>query len=277
VTCTTTGALGCTVSGLTNGTQYTFTVTAANGVGTGALSSPSNPVVPHTPSSDVTGPVVDTPVVNIVAPQTMGSAVKVLVSWPDAADDSGIAAYELQREDGAGPWVSVSLDTPTSTSAGVNVTRGSNTAFRVRATDGAGNTGSWTTAPTANVATLQETSSSVVYSAGWTRVALTGAAGGYVEQSATANATATFMFTGTSVGFVTTVAVARGVVEITLDGTDVTLVDLYSPTKKTKTVAWSPDSPLVAGMHTVELRVTGSRNVNATSARIDIDAFLVWP
>ena len=45
-TCTTTGATTCIVTGLTNGTSYTFSVTATNSSGTSLSSSASNSVMP---------------------------------------------------------------------------------------------------------------------------------------------------------------------------------------------------------------------------------------
>jgi hypothetical protein len=82
-TCSTSEATACTVSGLKNGTEYRFTVTAKNGNGVGP-SSVSNGVVP----SAVPG-----------APGGVSAVAGVLratISWtPSAANGSPVSAYKV--------------------------------------------------------------------------------------------------------------------------------------------------------------------------------------
>ena len=90
LTCATTGALSCGVSGLTNGTSYTFTVTATNGIGTGDPSLPSAPVVPATVPTKPLG----------VAAEPNNT--RATVSWSAPSSDGGdsIAAYTVTSSPG---------------------------------------------------------------------------------------------------------------------------------------------------------------------------------
>lgn len=78
-TCSTTGALSCAVSGLTNGTAYTFTVRASNAIGPGPASAPSAPVTPATVPGAPTGV------------SAVGANTAALVSWAAPADNGGDA------------------------------------------------------------------------------------------------------------------------------------------------------------------------------------------
>lgn len=66
-----------TVTGLTNGTTYTFTVQALNGAGTGAASTPTSPVTPSTTPGAPTGAV------------AVAADGQVSLSWTAPAQDGG--------------------------------------------------------------------------------------------------------------------------------------------------------------------------------------------
>ncbi len=90
------------VTGLTNGTSYTFTITAKNAVGTGPMSAPSNAVTPGAPSEPF--------ITNTVA--GVGSAT---ITWSAPADTgvTPITQYQVRSSGGASAIVDGSTFTVT--------------------------------------------------------------------------------------------------------------------------------------------------------------------
>jgi hypothetical protein len=214
------------------------------------------------------------PTAAIVFPQTVGTTVTVRVTWPQASEANGISAYSLQIKRNTSAWMSVALPQLSATSVDVALRPGNVYRFRLSATDGAGNTSAYLTTARSKLRRVQENAIAVSYSGSWRRVALTGSSGGYVKRSITAGNRATFTFSGRYVAIVSTIGPARGIAQVRVDGALVTTIDLYSATLLRARVVWS--GPLAAGAHTIEVRVTGSRNAASSSPRVDVDAFLAW-
>ena len=171
--CTTTGATTCIVTGLTNGSSYTFEVTATNAVGTSAPSAPSSPAIPATVPDAPTG-VIATPGDGWVS-----------VSWLPGAFNGGdpVTSYTVTASPG-GATCGVSVRIPeTDTCRVTGLATGTSYTFSVTATNAVGPSASSTPTPPTVAAVHPDaptgvtgTRASTQVSVSWTAPAANGSA-----------------------------------------------------------------------------------------------------
>jgi hypothetical protein len=91
--------------------------------------------------------------------------------------------------------------------------------------------------------------------------------------SATTNATVTLLFYGTGIDVYARKTLVDGIAAFSVDNGAETSVDLYSPTDLDNNLAYSAQVPL--GLHTVKVRVTGTRNPLSWGNYVGVDKFVV--
>nr|WP_230209349.1 DUF4082 domain-containing protein [Tetrasphaera sp. HKS02] len=147
------------VTGLTNGTAYTFTVSATNAIGTSPESAASNQVTPATVSA---------PGAPTAVTATAGN-VSAVVSWTAPADGgSPITGYTITPYIGSSAQASTTISgSPPATSAAVTgLTNGTTYTFTVSATNAIGTGPSSAASPPVTPATVPSAPTGVAATAG---------------------------------------------------------------------------------------------------------------
>jgi hypothetical protein len=242
----------------------TKTVSAEFRNGAGAVSAP----VSHSIILDTTAPTITRAPAPTLRTGNLGSTgAPVAINWVGHDATSGIKNYDLMESVDGGAFSLVA--SPITATANLSLQPGHSYRFEVRATDKAGNVSGFAAGSTFTLSAFQETSSSIVYSSGWTLQALPGAYGGSVKFAAIAGKQATFSFTGSQVAWVSTVNTDRGSASASVDGGAATTVSTNGPSLHPATIVYT--KAVAAGAHSLLLQVLGT----AGHPRVDIDAFLV--
>jgi hypothetical protein len=219
--------------------------------------------------TDTTAPTVLKPVQRIGG-GSVGTRLPTTITWGGADGGSGIDHYTLQRSRDSASWTSVTLSSLLTTSVSQQLDLGHTYRYRVRSVDRAGNRSSWAYGPVFKPKQIQEMSTAITYTGSWTSVTNAAALGGTFRTTTAGTARASYTFSGSNFAWLAEVGPGRGKVDIYIDGSRVTTVDLYSLSTQVRRIVFTKRWGTF-GTHTISLRN------KATFARpgADIDAFLL--
>jgi spore germination protein YaaH len=234
-----------------------------------ASNGAQSPVFPTVVVLDTTPPSVGPPSIAPVRGSTAGKTdIPVRISWP-ATDLNPIAAADLELSAGGSPFVTRLLPEPASRSVVLPLKTGVGYAFRVGATDAAGNAALPVDSAATTFSKTENSASAIRYSAGWRRVASTSASGGSLTSATAKGATTTYRFTGSGIAILGPVGPTRGVARVYIDDVLGGSLNAYSSVSGSRRILYS--MLLESGAHTVRIVLAGP----TTHPRVDLDAVVV--
>lgn len=93
--------------------------------------------------------------------------------------------------------------------------------------------------------------------------------------SSTANDYCQVRFNGAKIQWLGAKAPEHGIMAVSIDGGSETVIDCYQPSRQDQVVLYDSGT-LNAGQHTLKVRVTGTRNANATNGWINADEVIIY-
>jgi hypothetical protein len=252
-TATTTGATSVIVPSLTDGTSYTFTVTATNAIGTSGSSAASNPVTPNPPT-------IPDPPTGVTA--TAGDA-QASVSWTAPFNGgSAITGYTVTSDPAGGTASTLGATSTTVT----GLTNGTAYTFTVVATNAVGPSNA--SAPSNSVTPTAGSGKSNTAEGGTAGASVTTANSGGVSGNAF---TVVGMGSGASLVYATAAA-AHGALGYSLHGSSGTATLMgwngFSATSMAIRLYYNPGPTLPSKV----MRLADIRNSTATAARVELSA-----
>jgi hypothetical protein len=184
------------------------------------------------------------------------------------ASGASVRSYRVYQSTNNGVSFSTSAISTSSASSGVrNLSIASRYGWRLRVVDSAGRTGSYGPTTTDHLGRIQDSSTSIHYSAGWKTSRLSGYSGGTERAISRSGGTATVTVTGVR-GFaiVASRAVGRGSFRVYVDDKLVATISERATTTQYRRVLYTR-SVSATSSHTIVIKST-------SSSRIDLDAIV---